>query len=305
MLLGLPIPAFALFAVGSVGWFCFALLAWWYWIKERNEKERIQRMKADVADMMLLFQTMRDVVSQQKKLAADFNQEIETKVGGVKKILATALEKNEKLYERQRGLEQYMEDLRTELQSVQRQIAYAGTPTASDEWEAPLTLSTARPDDEPTLAQARDTEPFTVLPDDTPAEPAPAPEAPAPPPSAIRPAEAAKPWEAADFEALADETPLHDGGADEEEELGDTTIQPADAQAARDAFRALLSMSADAPTPTPEAGNGHDAKTSVQERVVEYARAGMNVGQIATELGIGKGEVRLMLSLAKLPHVEH
>jgi hypothetical protein len=292
--------AMALLGVASIGWFCFALLAWWYWMKERNEKERIQRMKADVADMMLLFQTMRDVVSQQKKLAADFNLEIETKVGGVKKILAAALEKNEKLYERQRGLEQYLEDLRTELQSVQRQIAYAGSPGANDEWEAPLTLTTARPDDEPALSAASEPAPFMVLPDDTPAEPAPA----APVPSAVRPSAAAQPWEAADFEALADETPLvADSAVHDDDEISES-IRPADAQAARDAFRALLNMPAEAAT-GPAPGNGQKPSGgNVQERVVEYARAGMTVAQISAELGIGKGEVRLMLSLAKLPHLE-
>jgi len=288
-----------LLGAASIGWFCFALLAWWYWMKERNEKERIQRMKADVADMMLLFQTMRDVVSQQKKLAADFNLEIETKVGGVKKILAAALEKNEKLYERQRGLEQYLEDLRTELQSVQRQIAYAGSPGANDEWEAPLTLATARPDDEPALSAASEPAPFMVLPDDTPAEPPSA----APIPSAVRPAAAAQPWEAVDFEALADETPLAPESIAHDDDEFTESIQPADAQAARDAFRALLNMPAEEATPAP--GNGHKPSGgNVQERVVEYARAGMTVAQISAELGIGKGEVRLMLSLAKLPHLE-
>ena len=37
----------------------------------------------------------------------------------------------------------------------------------------------------------------------------------------------------------------------------------------------------------------------LQQRVLEYSEAGMGVAEIARELGIGKGEVRLMLSLAK------
>jgi hypothetical protein len=35
----------------------------------------------------------------------------------------------------------------------------------------------------------------------------------------------------------------------------------------------------------------------LQRRVQEYADAGMSVPQISRELGIGKGEVRLILSL--------
>ena len=41
------------------------------------------------------------------------------------------------------------------------------------------------------------------------------------------------------------------------------------------------------------------AAVPLQQRVLEYSQAGMGVAEIARELGIGKGEVRLMLSLAK------
>ena len=37
----------------------------------------------------------------------------------------------------------------------------------------------------------------------------------------------------------------------------------------------------------------------LQQRVLEYSEAGMTVAQVSRELGIGKGEVRLMLSLAR------
>ena len=43
----------------------------------------------------------------------------------------------------------------------------------------------------------------------------------------------------------------------------------------------------------------NDAPPALQQRIVEYSQAGMAVSDIARELGIGKGEVRLMLSLAK------
>jgi hypothetical protein len=44
-------------------------------------------------------------------------------------------------------------------------------------------------------------------------------------------------------------------------------------------------------------GNGGQYLTPIQKRVYEYSDAGMRVPEIARELGVGKGEVRLILSL--------
>ncbi|MGC8739465.1 MAG: DUF6115 domain-containing protein [Candidatus Hydrogenedens sp.] len=41
-----------------------------------------------------------------------------------------------------------------------------------------------------------------------------------------------------------------------------------------------------------------DELTPIQKMVLEYHNAGMTTGEIAKELGITKGEVRLILSLA-------
>jgi hypothetical protein len=86
----------------------------------------------------------------------------------------------------------------------------------------------------------------------------------------------------------------------------------------RDAFRALLGL--DAVTPPPQArppepaaprdnefagenyrtgDNGRERNATLRKRVLEYSEAGMSVAEIAHELGVGKGEVRLMLSLAR------
>lgn len=89
-------------------------------------------------------------------------------------------------------------------------------------------------------------------------------------------------------------------------------------EAAREAFRALLNMpmGQDAPLAPVEMpgqtramaaamrGNGGAPEevqfsAPLQQRVLEYSEAGMTVAEVSRELGIGKGEVRLMLSLAR------
>lgn len=283
----------------------FLLLSAWYWRAERRRQYRQAQTKADIADIMILFQTMRDVISQQKSLARDFNQELDRKMSLVKEVLAKSLEKNEKLYERQQELQSQIEELKAQLESAQRQSGY--------------------------LRQAPDTAPKQALPSSpapVPARPAPAPPAPVvevtnivptvPPKARLATAEEERlaktgltdapfsVWFGLDFDAAAAPAPV-----EEEEEILPAPRTPEDAEAARNAFRALLNMpagqnpppgatpAAAAPQAHPRPGNGTPAPVPLQQRVLEYSEAGMGVAEIARELGIGKGEVRLMLSLAK------
>ena len=83
---------------------------------------------------------------------------------------------------------------------------------------------------------------------------------------------------------------------------------PENPETAREAFRALLNMDETQSAPKPvhpaappstSGGNGRNALTPIQARVYEYHDAGMTISQIASELGVGKGEVRLILSIRK------
>jgi hypothetical protein len=297
---------YMLMIASAVGWFAFVFLFLWYWTREQRERTRIRQTKADIADIMMLFQTMRDVVVQQKQLAAEFNQELERKVGGVKQILSSAVEKNERLYERQRDLERELRDARSEIDSLQRQLAFlppaingtASTRTPAKGGPAPVNMprmspSTAR---EATQLDTAEEPPFMALPGEE-AEPVAAPA-----PAAVPEATAGPTlWEQVDLAALTDNTVLvaemEDDELDEEE-----TLVPADGDAAREAFRALLDLSGRPAQEGAAKGGATGAprvNPALQKRIVEYAQAGMAVSDIARELGVGKGEVRLMLSLAK------
>lgn len=93
---------------------------------------------------------------------------------------------------------------------------------------------------------------------------------------------------------------------------------PGNGEAAREAFRALLNMPMNSGAGLPPvempgqtramtaAMQGHESNAGevqlsapLQQRVLEYSEAGMTVAEVSRELGIGKGEVRLMLSLAR------
>lgn len=270
----------------------FLGMAAWYLRVERRERTRNAQRKADIADIMILFQTMRDVISQQKNLARDFNQELDRKMGLVKEVLAKSLEKNEKLYERQTDIQRQLDEVRAQLEGMQRQASYLKTPAAPQ--SAPSPAPARRP-------AAPPEEPVHIVQT--------AKAAPAPPQKAAQEERLAKTgitdapysvWFGLDF----DSAPQQAEPEEEEEPLSSAPTEPEDPEAARNAFRALLNLPS-APPPEPAAGaaprpaNGTPVAVPLQQRVLEYSEAGMGVAEIARELGIGKGEVRLMLSLAK------
>lgn len=279
--------------LGMVSTTLLFVMAWWYYRVEHRERARNAQRKADIADIMILFQTMRDVISQQKNLARDFNQELDRKMGLVKEVLAKSLEKNEKLYERQQELQAQLEELREQLASLQRQASYVKPGNAAPAAPAASPLTPATP---------------------VPAAPAPAahivPTAPPPPKPAAPPIPEERlaktgltdapysVWFGLDFDAAPPPPPI-----EEDEPPPRAPAAPEDPEAARGAFRALLNLPQPAPGAAPAtSANGAPvaaAPVPLQQRVLEYSEAGMGVAEIARELGIGKGEVRLMLSLAR------
>jgi predicted transcriptional regulator len=307
--------------IGAAGAAGFVLLVYLYRRNEQKERERLKQTKADIADIMILFQTMRDVTKQQKSLAREFNEELDRKMGVVKEVLTRGLDKNKQLYERQQSLVREMDQMRSELQRLHNQVKQlrdeardatrppAG-PRAYDSFEteeithAPGNWKIEKPrtghdDDSPHAFVSLPEEPDQV---------------PAPEDTRLRgtgltgaPFEE---WSGLDFENAMESTEQPQENP-EDALYGEVEEPqaPADPEQARNAFRDLLDLS-DQHGPAEAAGaNGQDAEAAptadggasspIQKRVLEYARAGMTVAQIAKELGIGKGEVRLMMSLAQ------
>lgn len=265
---------------------------------------RAQRMRQppprdpqfDLANMRILFQTMRDVIEQQKDLARQLNEHIDKKIAYIKRIASKTLEDFEKLRGVTRDLVLELDEARTELTSVQKQVGYI----SQDLKKTPIDLAERKTEE-------------TILPRKQEEPPEPEPEKPT-------------------LQILAnpkDESPVGDlvdqwvgldlGGGELEPERFEAPEappgKPENAQAARQAFKALLDISSTQPQETAGAldtgsalgrvdsgdgrSRGASGITPLQARIYEYKDAGMTVPQIARELGVGKGEVRLVLSLRK------
>jgi hypothetical protein len=265
-----------LYGLSALALSALALLVVLYWRNEQRERARHRQTRADITDMTILFQTMRDIIGQQKAMARSFNEEMEKKMALVRQILSQGMERNEKLYERQKQLEAQIDEAQARLDSLHRQLRHAA--------------DLARPGAPP------------------PAPAPPTPEPPLPEPGVVPAASTAAlrldPWEPSDFELLPPAPEPETAPA----YAAAPVAPPEESNAARQAFRALLDLDPvtgledeQAPGAAPSAdanGGGDRAGAVVRQRVLEYHRAGMSVAEISRELGVGKGEVRLLLSLA-------
>jgi hypothetical protein len=278
----------------------------------RRKNDPRSHTQSDLTNMMILFQTMRDVVSEQKALARDFNASLDRKVEAIRSIVQSAQREREELRKTQQAIVASLNQVKSDLlgdegqgDSQPRERPTAVSATNSD-------VDRAEESAEPESASPALEDPVHALEDPVhaPEDPGHAPEDPlyalGDPDSDSDPVDdLINSWAGAEFIG-AETTPAV------VPPVVEAPTAPEDAAAARDAFRMLLdidsglsgeaapSPNASRERPLPTGGaNGKPRLSPLQRRVYEYSDAGMKVGDIAKELGIGKGEIRLIQSLRK------
>ncbi len=244
--------------------------------------------QTDLANMMILFQTMRDVVQEQKQLARQFNASLDKKFALLRGMVEAARREREELLKAQQGLRGLIEAARGEFDrhAAQGPPPLSSAPSTPPPISAPA-ASVAPPT--PEVGRAR-----------TPAAEADAHESHFDVVAELREEteDLIDAWAGLDFGG-------DDPEPDEVDAPDETPSEPEDPAAARDAFRKLLniesSMRSVGSGPSSSAdssrGNGQLGISPLHRRVYEYADAGMSEGDIARELGVGKGEVRMIISL--------
>ncbi len=260
--------------------------------------------QTDLTNMMILFQTMRDILSQQKDLAREFNISIDKKVSEVRKLIESSGNVRADLERAKREISALSTQTRRELASLERRLSRVDGQVAADA--------------DPVVAEDEDLEAESVdaasALEDPPAEVEEVPEAPVATQEKTIPLDVL-PREIGEVEdeflskwAGVDDDADEDEEFDDEEPEMDPMEAAEDAAQTRDALRDLLDLqtesgsngggpsSSDVLNP---GGNGGRYLTPIQKRVYEYSDAGMRVPEIARELGVGKGEIRLILSLRR------
>ena len=282
---------------------CFAA-AFFFMRELRLRSMSPAHTQTDLTNMMILFQTMRDILSQQKDLAREFNISIDKKVNEVRKLIESSGSVRTDLERAKREISALSTQTRKELASLERRImqvdgkAAAGTdPSVADDEDF----------------ETESVEAASAL-EDPPAEVEEVPGAPVATQNATLPLDAlpreigavedefVSKWSGLDVDTEEDEE------FEDEEPDADPMEVAEDAAQTRDALRDLLNLqtesgsNGDGPSSSDvlnSGGNGGRYLTPIQKRVYEYSDAGMRVPEIARELGVGKGEIRLILSLRR------
>lgn len=254
----------------------------------------------DLTHMMILLQTMRDLLDDQRELARELNKSVDRKVSIIKSVVSEALTQHQELQETQKKLQKGLAEAKEELESLQRQSSYlprTGADTEID--ETPVTHESPRFDppegavaEPPTETDPESAEPDT---DETPRQEDPA--------ESITESDSD---EAEDDEGGANDlidnwVGLDFGPVQTDEEPEKEVAEPVteeETEEARAAFRDLLDIAEHEQSPAMAVGdNSSRHEATVRNRVYEYNDAGMDVSDIAREMGMGKGEVRLILNL--------
>lgn len=281
----------------------FALAGAMIWHARRVElasrRQAARSFHADLTHVTILLNTMRGILQQQKDLARQINEHLDRKATAIRQLADVAAENLDKLRETKRHVAEELEEARVDLAALERQIQYlrehaerpAAPGTPEEPAPAPPSKAPAKPRNAARkggrAAKAADADdaPFEAV---APVE--------APPAAPPVPEPATVPVEP--FAAPAG--PLQ--AFDEPSELPIEYVE-----SSREALRSLLGLDpplaaeprealAAAPFAAPANGT---VSAPLQARVQEYHDAGMTVPQIARELGLGRGEVRLILNLRK------
>lgn len=248
------------------------------WLLFRRGPQKVVSEEAgqsnELTDMMILFQTMREVLHEQKALARDFNQSLDRKVQVIREASNLAVEEHKRLAELQRELHDQIEEARQALRDMMRQTLGKQTdlsekPDRPDVPEPPRPTLMPRPEPETVSAPTGHSDMIDT-------------------------------WVGLDFGDDSD-----DGEPPEATlEMPEVPEEPEDPMTVRSALRAILNLSesvAEISAPAPLSAamplSSRDNVPSLHLLIYEYNDAGMTVGQIAHELGLGKAEVRLILNL--------
>lgn len=246
--------------------------------KRRSLREPERDFLQDATNIAILFQSMRDVLREQKTLAAELNRAMERNAAYVRETMEICRAESARAREIREELERRLQ--RSWSEAVAEPPAPKAEPADSAAAAPPMNGNGHHPHPETAERPV-----LNIL-----SEPAPAESAP----------KETSDWVGIDFGPAVSGEPDYDAPETAPE-------SPEDPQTARQAFRALLGMDEYdgeraallGDTPVPKANGSSNGAPLLSERVYDYCDAGMTVHQIARELGIGKGEVRLILSLRK------
>lgn len=249
-----------------LGVFVIVLCLFYYVWDDRNKRKLQEHRRVEISELAMVFQTLRDVVSEQKILAKEFNEQVEEKLSLVRGIVNEAQNKmkqiQQEIYEQSQKLKELQEQID---RIVCQKNVLSGTSTSDVKSIGTISVIEAESVCEEINEKIEDNKNKLH---EIPSE------------------EIQKIKDKEDDDTLTNLS-------EEQEDI-------------RNAYRSLVGLPGkrnqiDEEKPHISVRDNMDRKdelTPIQKMVLEYHNAGMTTGEIAKELGKTKGEVRLILSLA-------
>lgn len=265
------------------------------WWNDHRQRQLREHKKVEISELAMIFQTLRDVVAEQKLMAKEFNEYVEKKIAEIRAVASDA-------HSQLQSVRVSISELSKKINLIQEEIDRLGLQAnllkrqGGEEnvldlqpslREAELLSETLRshvqPMEESTLSRV--TESLTL--------------------DEGRVRESGGETHG---ESVVEDGEDHGNEESEvESEVSRRSVQE-EFEQVRNAYLTLI-RGEDAGA-TPKAGGSEAVSleptrpessstlTPVQKLVLEYHEAGLTLNEIAKELGMGKGEVRLILSLA-------
>ncbi len=265
----------------GITWVCVLVVViglFYYVWDDRNKRRLHEHRRVEISELAMVFQTLRDIVSEQKMLAKEFNEQVEEKLSVVRSIVNEAQDRMKKIQqeinEQLQKVKEFEEEIdriisqKNILQDLTINCKKSGGEISIIEAEIACEEISDRTN---FLKREKDKESDENLIEDVEKE------------------------NRADLIVSSDEKGKDDwkGIGEEQEKI-------------KNAYRSLLispakdevEKSEDKVQTQKDKKEPPEELTPVQKTVLEYHNAGMTIGEIAKELGLTKGEVRLILSLA-------
>lgn len=249
-----------------LGVFIIVLCLFYYVWDDRNKRKLHEHRRVEISELAMVFQTLRDVVSEQKILAKEFNEQVEEKLSLVRGIVNEAQNKMKQIQQEIYEQSQKLKELQEQMDGIvcQKNVL-TDTSTSNIKSIGTISIIEAETVSEEINEQIEDNK------------------------------------------NKLQEIPS-EGIKEISKEKDDETLKNLEEEQKniRNVYRSLVGLSdkesqIDEEKPHISIRDNIDRKdelTPIQKMVLEYHNAGMTTGEIAKELGITKGEVRLILSLA-------
>ncbi len=282
-----------------ITWLCVLIVVFclfYYVWDDRNKRKLHEHRRVEISELAMVFQTLRDVVSEQKILAKEFNEQVEEKLLLVRTMVNESQSRMKKIQQEISEQYQTLKDLQEQIDRIVCQknalLDISARDVKSVETISIIEAESVYGELTNNLEVEKDKNVFHYGFDERDRE------------------DVVIDDRNKDMQvALSKEIKQEELEKDDEERgkigKGQENI--------REDYRPLLVGSVDEgiqvkmeKTPISNQYNVEERNelTPIQKMVLEYHNAGMTTGEIARELGKTKGEVRLILSLALSKHNE-